>query len=164
MSIGIPERYKRARAAVPFDAVSIGYRSIELAPVEQVEDLQQGYGIVPAGQTTDWQDQWLVIGIDGLCGDPIFIDTSNESFPVFTAIHGEGEWSPELIASSFQHFVEILQRLQELARGRATPAEIKQHPLSSQERQAFIDFIRRRSPDTDLSFWELICETDTRAA
>ena len=146
---------------MPFESVSLGYSSIDLAPVGGLEALQQGYSIIPAGQTTDWHDEWVVIGTEGLCGDPIFIDTSVASYPVYTAAHGMGEWSPQHIASSFQHFIQILQRLQELARGRATPKEIEKHPLTDTERQRFIDSIRRDSSDVDVTFWEVVCETET---
>jgi hypothetical protein len=161
MSFTIPDSYKQMQADVPFDSVSIGYASIDLAPFSELAALQQGYSIIPAGQTTDWRDEWLVIGTEGLCGDPIFIDTNAESFPVYTAAHGMGEWSPQLIASSFQHFIQILQRLQELAHGRATPVQREQHPLSPKERQAFIDSIRRDSSELDVTFWDAICETET---
>jgi hypothetical protein len=159
--MSIPDRYKQLRAGVPFDGVSIGYGSVDLAPVIQLEAMQQGYSIVPAGQETDWHAEWVVIGTDGLCGDPIFIDTSIEGYPVYTAAHGMGEWSPQLIASSFQHFVQILERLQALARGRATPVQMDEHPLSNKERDAFIDSIRRDNSDVDVTFWETICETET---
>ena len=161
MSISIPDRFRQLRAGAPLDSVSIGYASIDLAPIGEIEALQQGYSIIPAGQTTDWHDEWLVIGTEGLCGDPIFIDTSDVSFPVYTAAHGMGEWSPQLIASSFQHFIQILQRLQELARGRATPVQMEGHPLSPNERQSFIDSIRHDSSDVDITFWETICETES---
>ncbi len=159
--MSIPDRYKQLRAGVPFDGVSIGYGSVDLAPVDQLETMQQGYSIVPAGQETDWHLEWVVIGTDGLCGDPIFIDTSIASYPVYTAAHGMGEWSPQLIASTFQHFIRILERLQVLARGRATPVQMEEHPLSDKEREAFIDSIRRDSSDVEVTFWETICETET---
>jgi len=70
------------------------------------------------------------------------------------------KWSPQVIASSFRHFVQILERLQVLARGRATPVQMEKHPLTDSERESFIDSIRRESADANVSFWELICETD----
>src|SRR3954451_397716 len=126
MSVTIPERFKQMRAAVPFDSVSIGYASIHLSAVAELESAQQGYSIIPEGHETDWRDEWTVIGFEGLCGDPVFIDTSAEDFPVYTAAHGMGEWSPQLIAATFPHFIETLQQLQLLARGRATPIEMEQ--------------------------------------
>jgi hypothetical protein len=161
MSINIPERYKQLRMAVPFESVSIGYGSIDLTPVEELEAVQQGYGIVPTGSKTDWRNEWIVIGNEGLCGDPIFIDTSDENYPVYTAGHGMGEWTPQLIASSFSNFVQTLNRLQVLARGRTNPVEIEKKPITDKEREEFFNSIHRDSSAVDVTFWKMICETET---
>jgi hypothetical protein len=161
MSIKIPDHYKQLRKRLAFDSISIGYASIELAPVENLHAFQQGYGIVPSGDTTDWQDEWVVIGNEGLCGDPIFNDASKEEFPVYTAAYGMGEWSPQLIAPSFSSFVQILERLQSLARGRATPVEMERNPLTDKEQKAFLKSITRYDSNVDASFWQSICETGT---
>jgi len=149
------------RAAVPFDSVSIGYASIHLSRIGELQAAQQGYSIIPESDETDWRDEWTVIGYEGLCGDPIFIDTSHSEYQVYTAAHGMGEWSPQPIAATFRHFIEILQQLQALARGRATPTEIEQHPVSKEERESFLAFVRRGSPNADLTFWQTIYETET---
>ena len=159
MSVTIPDRYRQMRARVPFDSVSIGYATIHLAPVRELEGTQQGYSIVPDGET-DWKDEWVVIGYEDLCGDPIFIDTDVDDYPVYTAAHGMGEWNPQLIAFTFRHFVQILQQLQVLARGRSNPVELERRPITDQERESFLEFIRRDSPDIDFTFWETILETE----
>jgi hypothetical protein len=160
MKIRIPARYRQARAAVPFDSVSIGYDSVELIPLVELEAAQRGYGVIPDGEETDWQPEWLVIGHEGRCGDPIFIDTSNDEFLVYTAAHGMGEWDPNLLASSFDHFVQILTRLQSLADGREDPMKLDKNPLTESERKSFLDFIDSGSPDVDSSFWETLCGAD----
>jgi len=160
MSVTIPERYKKIRAAVPLDSVSIGYASINLAPAAELEAAQQGYSIIPEGDETDWHDEWVVIGHEEQCGDPVFIDTDDEDYPVYTAAHGTGEWNPRLIAFTFRHFIEILQQLQVLARGRSNPVELERHPITDREREVFIQFIRRDSPDVDFAFWETLYEAE----
>jgi hypothetical protein len=157
MSIEIPEQYRRARAAVPFDGVSLGFDSVDLAPAGELDAAQLGYGIVPEGHETDWQPHWVVIGHEGRCGDPIFIDTSDELFPVYTAAHGMGEWDPELIASSFQNLVQILQRFQTLARGRENPMLLGKNPLSDTDRDEFLEWIESENPDSDSDFWDQLC-------
>src|SRR5215469_4089127 len=99
----IPDRYKKLRAAVPFDSVSIGCACIHIATVAELDAAQRGYIIVPEGDETDWQDEWVVIGHEETCGDPIFIDASDDDFPVYTATHGIGEWRPRLISFTFRH-------------------------------------------------------------
>jgi len=159
MTVTIPEQFKKLRAAVSFDSVSIAYVSVCLSPVAELQAAQQGYSSIPEGDETDWRDEWVVVGYEDLCGDPIFIDISDDGFPVYTAAHGMGEWSPQPIAGTFQHFIEILQQLQLLARGRTTPVEIEKHPIAEQELESFLTFIRRGSPEADLTFWQSICET-----
>jgi hypothetical protein len=45
---------------------------------------------------------------DEKLGDPIFIDINNKSYPVMTAMHGEGDWEPELMFSSLNNFLEAI--------------------------------------------------------
>ncbi len=160
MSATIPERLKHLRAEVPFDRVSIGYGSINLSKVDELQAAQQGYSVVPEGSKTDWRDAWVVIGYEGLCGDPIFVDTSSPSLAVYTAAHGAGPWRAKLIAATFEHFAQILRQLQLLAVGRATPAEISRRPVARAEEDAFLAFIRAGSPDARLTFWQTIYATD----
>ena len=160
MSATIPERLKHLRAEVPFDRVSIGYGSINLSKFDELQAAQQGYSTVPEGSKTDWRDEWVVIGYEGLCGDPIFVDTSTPSFPVYTAAHGAGQWRPKQIAATYEHFIDILRRLQLLARNRATPAEIARHPVAKDEEEAFLAFIRAGSPNARLPFWQVLYGTD----
>ena len=150
----IPETYRELRGALSVDKVSIGYSSIELVPAGELPSAQQGYG----NASGDWQAEWLVIGHEGLGGDPLFIDTEDDDFPVYTAGHGEGSWTPRLIAFSFRHFGQILGHLHQLSRGRSNPSELERHPISADERVTFMEFIRRGSPDVDFGFWESLLE------
>jgi hypothetical protein len=65
--------------------------------VDELDQGQIGYSVddnnnsLITGQEGDWKDEWLVIGVDGLIGDPIFVDTSSKKLQVLTAAHGEGE-------------------------------------------------------------------------
>ncbi len=86
---------------------------------------------------------------------PIFIDTNDEDFPVYTAAHGMGEWSAQLIAFSFRHFIDILQQVRRVSRGRGTPVALKSNPISDSEREAVLSFIRRNNPDVDMTFWKV---------
>lgn len=35
--------------------------------------------------------------IEDQTGDPIFIDAADDQFPVYTAMHGEGDWESDKI-------------------------------------------------------------------
>ena len=67
---------------------------ITLYSVEEIPGKQKGY--IDHG----WQPGWVVIGHDDLCGDPIFVDTSEADSAVLTAAHGEGSWEAVPIAKS----------------------------------------------------------------
>lgn len=149
----IPSRYRQLRASAPFDSVSFGHHGICLTAVAELEQAQEGYGIVPDQRTT-WNPEWVVIGHDEMCGDPIFIDTDDDDFPVYTAEHGAGEWRPQLIAFSFQHLIDILGQFRSFRGGRTSPAELERQPITPEEKTGLLAFIRDRNPDIDISVWE----------
>ena len=160
MRVNIPEQFSQLRGAAPVDHVSIGCGGIRLVPVAELQAAQRGYGDVE-GQDTDWQPGWAVIGHEELCGDPVFIDTEDDDYPVYTAEHGAGTWSPRLIAFTFRHFMQILQRLHDVSRQRSNPVELKRHSISHDERTSFMQFIRRDSPQVDFSFWDSLLGMDS---
>ena len=87
-------------------------------------------------------------------GDPFFIDTSEESWPVYAAIHGEGPWEPKRVASSLPGFGGVLSLLAELAKGREDPGALAQNPLKESEKHAILAAIGQRNPGINVSFWE----------
>ncbi|EOP90918.1 hypothetical protein [Bacillus cereus] len=72
--------------------------TIELFNSEEIEEGQLGYSFDEEG--------WIVIGIDSYLGDPIFVDSNDENCPVYTAMHGEGEWELECIAERIEDIIE----------------------------------------------------------
>ncbi|MFV5912317.1 hypothetical protein [Bacillus cereus] len=77
--------------------------TIELFNSEEIEEGQLGYSFDEEG---DWKEGWIVIGIDSYLGDPIFVDSNDENCPVYTAMHGEGEWELECIAERIEDIIE----------------------------------------------------------
>jgi len=160
MNIVIPSSYQQMRAALLLDRVSFGCMGVELYPVGKLPLAQRGYGVLPyVDEDSEWDPAWVVIGCEDLTGDPIFIDTEDEDFPIYTAEHGAGRWSPQLIAFSFQHFIAILRQVQRLARGRENPVALERNPISEAEREEVLAFIRRNNPDVSMDFWEFWLET-----
>lgn len=88
--------------------------TIHLFSREEFEEGQLGFRVDPEGNSLlgnskgDWKESWYVIGYDELLGDPIFIDINNKNYPVMTAMHGEGNWEPELMFSSLNNFLEAI--------------------------------------------------------
>lgn len=155
----IPE-YLIAREAVPFGVVSLGYRSVILHTQDELQQGQLGYSMDDQGTPLtgdapgDWRENWLVIGYEDECGDPIFIDAARREFPVYTAPHGEGDWVPNLIATSFATFVRALTSVKNLSVGRENPVERAGNPVPASEGRAILEAISHENPGASSEFWE----------
>jgi hypothetical protein len=107
--LNIPEQFLRERAAAGFDRIDYGVGAIVLFNPAELAEGQIGYSITPDGTTLigdgdgDWHYDWLVIGHEDACGDPIFMSVV-PPYPVFTAIHGEGSWDEKQVAPSLDKF------------------------------------------------------------
>src|SRR2546425_11908202 len=134
------QRYIGIRNAIPLEKVSLGYRTVLLFPVAALEEAQLGYSVGNAGEILagenegDWKSNWLVIGMEDLIGDPIFVDLNNQELPVFTAAHGEGAWNPKLIASSFEVFIKVMEEIERISDMRRNPVQLMRNQLSDVER------------------------------
>lgn len=99
---------------IEVDDPEIETTSIHLFSSEEFEEGQLGYSIDDKGNSLtgnnegDWKETWFVIGYDEDLGDPIFINIEDENYPVMTAMHGEGDWKPEVMFISFNEFLEYV--------------------------------------------------------
>jgi len=144
--------------------VSFGYTTIRIFPISELAAEQVGYSITAIGQSLtgekdgEWLKSWLVIGFEDLGGDPIFIDTSQEDFPVYTAIHGESRWDAKRIADSLNGLMYALSAIADVAKGREYPVALENNPLKQSEREAALAVIRQHNPTTNLDFWKDLLE------
>jgi len=154
------ERYIEIRRAVPFDDVSFAYQTVRLFPVEDLEGAQLGYSVGDSGEDFtgenegDWKRSWLVIAYEDLLGDPLFVDLSAPELPVYTAAHGEGEWNPVLVASSFDGFMGALNEVERVSKGRSNPVEAERNPIPDSECQRVLSRIAELNGGAPLEFWE----------
>ena len=166
MSLPNFSSYVQALAAVPFREVSFGSSTVRIFDSNQIDEAQLGYSRDSNGQSLcgrkdgDWKDEWLVIAYEDLCGDPIFIDTSVNNMPVYTAMHGQGRWEPELIADTFDGFVESLKAVKSVAAGRENPVELESNPLPNAQCEQILKTIRVANPKADTAFWYLWLNQD----
>jgi hypothetical protein len=109
------DRYIRAASDSPLTEIKFGVGGITFFPHDALANEQIGY------RGADWSQTWLVIGREDTCGDPIFVDSSNEALPVLTAMHGMGEWVPEPVAMTLRKFSEALVFLQPFSVNRQHP-------------------------------------------
>jgi len=142
--------------------ISLGSAIIHVYQPHEIRSGQVGYSVSTTGKplsgdrSGDWQKEWLVIGYDGTCGDPLFIDTSKEEYPVYTAMTGKGRWDPIPIAISLQGFANALSAVAALAKGRENPAALEQNPITISEKNIALAIIRQQNPDIEISFWDTL--------
>ena len=154
------ENPQQLLSALPIPSVSLGYATVKIYTANELE-AQSGHSADPSGDALagandegSWKTEWLVIGYEDLCGDPIFIDTACEGYPVYSAAHGEGDWQPRRIATSLRSFAQAIEGVSTLAKGRATPIELEANPLRAEEKATLLAGIQRENLDCDLEFWE----------
>uniref|UniRef100_Q01RX3 Uncharacterized protein n=1 Tax=Solibacter usitatus (strain Ellin6076) TaxID=234267 RepID=Q01RX3_SOLUE len=86
-------------------AVEYGIGGVNLFRPENVPNGQVGFSVTRDGESLvgsnpgDWRPEWVVIGHETACGDPIFV-SEEIPHPVFSAMHGQGSWEAKLIAPS----------------------------------------------------------------
>jgi len=144
----IPEIYSLRRVALGFDDVAYGVGGIELYQVGALEVAQTGYSVDASGRSLtgngdgDWSPDWIVIGFETACGDPIFLST-RPPHPVFTAMHGQGDWSPGMIAPSIERFWDCLETFRRFAAGRGSPVEAETNPPDDIQIEAYLREVLR---------------------
>lgn len=155
----IPQNYNKLRKDLKFDSVSLGYTEVSLFKEEELTNAQVGYGIDSAGNSLisdrGWKENWLVIGYEDSCGDPIIIDLYDTNYPVYTSSHGAGFWELILISETFAKFIQNLEYIKDLSNGRENPIQLEQNPIQEIEKQIVLEKIRSNNPTTDFSFWKM---------
>ncbi len=94
--------------------IEIGVSDIHLYSKEEIEEGQVGYRVDDKGNTIkEWiGDNYIVIGHDSCCGDPIITDISDKKLPVYSMFHDDWE-SLEKITDDFQQYLDILKKIDE---------------------------------------------------
>ncbi len=163
-----PDWYSHWRASLDFDRIDYNVGGIELFQPENLPEAQLGYAVGIGGESLvgvkpgGWLADWVVIGNETACGDPVFASQTSPH-PIFTAMHGQGSWEPELIAPSLETFRECLDVFRRFAEGRSCPGELKAHLPSEEERARFLTDIKRLTTTDDVEawfFWAVQIETD----
>ena len=147
--------------------VRLGDAEITFFKPDNLDKGQIGYSIDPKGNSLineneegSWEESWIVLGTTELA-DPIFVDLiDDEELTVLTAMHGEGEWSPDFIANSLDAFAKTLDLVHGLSKGRTTSEALEKNPISSKEKKEFLKSVKKLNPDVDLDFWELLVDQD----
>jgi len=126
------EEYAGKRGALAWPHVAI-----TLYLVEEVSARQKGY----SGR--GWNDRWVVIGQDDLCGDPIFVDDP----VVLTAAHGEGSWEEVPIAKSLDVMIALMNIAEAVCTG-------EEEMMSGLAKIAELN----GDLEVDIEFWKVLIE------
>ncbi|NVJ61555.1 MAG: hypothetical protein HWE27_14260 [Gammaproteobacteria bacterium] len=125
--------------------VYFGTTGFRVADESSIDRFQLGYSkdkdgkYISGSSEGDWQKTWVVIATDTEVGDPIFVDTSKSSLPVYTAMHGVGEWDAELVATSLSSFLEILSYLYQLTKQEFALIEPNERTITNPKELAAIE-------------------------
>lgn len=139
--------------------IEIGYGGILLYSLEASPEEQIGYSISKDGELLigfddgDWLEGWYVIGRDLSLGDPIFINLNDPEIPVYTASHGMGSWTPEIIAPSYSSFLLALGLLERISIGRSTPVKLHSNPISEGESDKYLNEMAIITGQVENYFW-----------
>jgi hypothetical protein len=165
-----PDWYAHWRALLHFDTIKYGVGGIQLFRPDQVPRGQVGSSVRSDGESlvgrgpSDWRPEWIVIGHETACGDPIFASLE-APYPVFNAMHGQGYWNPKLVAPSIDAFAQCLTAFQGFAARRGNPVESDGNPPTPEQQAQFLTVIRSlTNGDQDaLGFWAVQIELDLDA-
>jgi hypothetical protein len=127
--------------------INAGLSDIYLYTKDEIEDAQIGFRVDNKGnKIEDWiGDNYVVIGNDSCCGDPIITDLSNEKLPVYNMFHDD--WSSlRQISIDFEQYIEILNKIDEADIG------------NENEKDKLISYIKAIVPEEGIEYWESLIQ------
>ena len=142
---------------LPWKRLSIGYVEFHFVDPDRLDEKQTGYrvgakGLSLIGKDGAWEKDWFVFGWSD-SGDPFFTDVATGR--VYTAIHGQGLWEPECVATNLNEPAQIMRRPKDLSDGREYPSGLEQNPLTAREIQKFSEFAVKSNSASDAWNWEM---------
>jgi hypothetical protein len=145
--------YIKAASELPLRTIGLGVGGITFFQHERLADEQVGYN------GPDWKSSWLVVAREDTFGDPIFVDMAAQGLPVYTAIHGAGEWDPRLVAPSLSSLAATLNFVLSFCAKREHPVGLAANPMSGREHADLIAGITTLVGLPLPSFWQLLFES-----
>jgi hypothetical protein len=139
------DEYIEKRKTIDVHEVELGHGGLWLYKPDELDKGQEGYG------GDDWSDDWLTIAHDTSGGDPVILDLA--SGEVMSAMHGQGEWSPGVIASSLDAFFAIFKALDVLSDEADFPIYDEDDPIDKDSHDRFMAVVKENDPDVDPWWW-----------
>lgn len=92
--------------------------NIRIFALDDLENEQRGYSIDSDGNSLvsdeqgSWKSEWIVIGNEVVCGDPIIIDARKFGVPVSLLTHGMGDWTDGInLSESLDKFTNAIKSI-----------------------------------------------------
>lgn len=135
----------------------------EIFSFDELDEYQIGYSIDLNGNSlvTDeadtWDDSWVVIGYETLCGDPIIIELNEAGYPVSRLMHGMGSWNNgTFLADSIKSFLSILKDI----RCFLTEKQMLQGKkmIQHKELKVLVNSMIEKNKTVDFEIWESLLQ------
>lgn len=135
----------------------------EIFSFDELDEYQIGYSIDLNGNSlvTDeadtWDDSWVVIGYETLCGDPIIIELNEAGYPVSRLMHGMGSWNNgTFLAVSIKSFLSILKDI----RCFLTEKQMLQGKkmIQHKELKVLVNSMIEKNKTVDFEIWESLLQ------
>lgn len=129
------------------ELVNCGLSDIYFFQEDEMDEGQAGFRHDGEGnKIEDWiGDEYVVIGIDSCCGDPIITDITKEELPIYCMFHDD--WSTlEQIAYNFEQFLEILHMIDDANIG------------DEKEKEELKAKIKEIVPEEGYEYWECLLQ------
>ncbi len=71
-------------------------------------------------------------------------------------MHGVGEWNPKMISISYQAFLMVIEKLEDLSKGREFPVRMEEKPMTQKEYDEFMQSVVKTAQPEYEDFWALL--------
>lgn len=129
---------------IDINDVEIGLTDIHIYGRDEIEEAQAGYrynGLTGEPIEEWFGEEYIVVGNDSCCGDPIIAKIDEEEIPIYYMFHDD--WSTlRLIAISLKQFTNTLK-------------DIKKIDLENKEQcKQLLEYIEKTLPNEAYGYWE----------
>jgi len=129
---------------IDINDIEVGISEIHIYTKDEIEEAQAGYRYngVSKEKNEEWiGEEYIVIGNDSCCGDPIIAKIDEEEIKIYSMFNDD--WSSlQLIASTFEQFINFLKKIDE------TNLEDKE------ECKRLLEQIKTDLPNEAYDYWE----------
>ena len=165
LNISFDSRYQKEKIKRNLELIKLecdkikDYVNIEVFSFEQLYEGQVGYSVDSNGSSLvnddedTWDENWIVIAYEILCGDPSIIELNEDGYPVSRLMHGMDSWdNGSYLADSMESFLNTLKEISRFLTEKQV-LEGKRN-IQNKELNAMLDYIIEISNSANFEVWE----------